>query len=112
MTTVRKGQAPAQLSRASFRKHFQRSYFDPAYDTERVSLARLEQIAWEAYDEGRKAPLTRKAGAQFADPNYELSVEWLETRDRLRKAAAKQKKPAKACGGRFPTGSTGSTGWA
>src|SRR6266404_5632598 len=94
MTKVRKGQAPGNLSRASFQKHFQRSYFDPAFDGERAALARLERIAWDAYVDGRKAPVTRKAGAQFADPSYELSVEWLETRARLRKAAAKQKKHA------------------
>jgi multimeric flavodoxin WrbA len=43
----------------------------------------VEEIAWQAYEEGRKAPVTRKAGPGFADPEYELSVEWLATRDRL-----------------------------
>ena len=94
MTRVRKGQAPGNLSRASFQKHFRRSYFDPAFDGERAALTRLERIAWDAYVDERKAPVTRKAGVQFADPNYELSVEWLETRARLQKAAAKQKKHA------------------
>ncbi len=91
MTQVRKGQWPGQLSRSGFRAHFERSYYDPAFDAERASIKRLEEIAWKAYDEGRKAPLTRKAGAQFTDPTYDLSVEWLETRARLRKAAAIQK---------------------
>jgi len=90
---VRKGQAPKQLSRAAFRERFQHLYYDPAFDAEREAIARLEKIAWDAYDEGRKAPITRKAGARFADPSYELSVEWLETRARLRKAEAKQKEP-------------------
>jgi len=27
----------------------------------------LEEIAWQAYDEGRKAPLTRLAGSGYAD---------------------------------------------
>ena len=35
--------------------------------------------------------MTRKAGAGFADPDYDLSVEWLETRDRVRAAQARQR---------------------
>jgi multimeric flavodoxin WrbA len=83
MTTVRKGQAPAPLARDAFRERFMQVFFDPAYQGESAALARLEEIAWDAYHEGRKAPLTRKAGPGFADPEYELSVEWRETRDKL-----------------------------
>ena len=32
MTTVRKGQAPGPMPRDIFRAHFQRSFFDPAFD--------------------------------------------------------------------------------
>ena len=42
----------------------------------------------------RKAPRTAKAGPGFADPDFELSVEWLETRDKLIAAEKKQKDPA------------------
>ena len=94
MTTVRKGQAPPQLTRDAFRQHFMRSYYDPAFDAERDAIARLEAIAWNAYEEGRKAPLTRKAGAEFADPDYDLSVEWLDARARILDAAGRQKDPA------------------
>jgi multimeric flavodoxin WrbA len=51
-------------------------------------------LAWDAYKEGRKAPITRKAGAEFADPDYDLSTEWLETRARLHAAEAVWKDPA------------------
>jgi multimeric flavodoxin WrbA len=51
----------------------------------------LEAIAWDAYAAERKAPRTVKAGPDFADPNYDLSVEWLETRDAIRAAEARQK---------------------
>ncbi|HEX3486980.1 MAG TPA: flavodoxin family protein, partial [Micropepsaceae bacterium] len=91
MTTVRKGQAPGPMSRAAFHAHFQRSFFDPAFDGERASLSRLEEIAWNAFQEGRKAPRTQKAGPGFADPDYDLSVEWRATRDALRAAEARQK---------------------
>ena len=88
MTTIRKGQAPDMLDRKGFHERFVIRFFDPAFDTERDAIARLEDIAWDAYTEGRKAPQTRKAGVGFADPTYDLSVEWLETRDKLAAAQA------------------------
>jgi multimeric flavodoxin WrbA len=83
MPTIRKGQAPAPLARAAFHERFMQAFFDPAWQAESTALGRMEEIAWNAYHEGRKAPVTRKAGAGFADPEYELSVEWRETRDKL-----------------------------
>ena len=79
------------MSRAAFHAHFQRAFFDPAYDGERDALARIEEIAWQAFAEGRKAPRTEKAGTGFADPDYDLSVEWRATRDALMAAEARQK---------------------
>jgi hypothetical protein len=81
MTTPhsRKGQAPDTLSRDIFGARFSQRFFDPACDAEKEALACIEKIAWEAYDAGRKAPRTVKAGAAFADPNCELSQEWLDT---------------------------------
>ena len=85
-TTVRKGQAPGNLDRAEFGARFRASFVDPAFRAEDDSIARLEGIAWEAYCDGRKAPITRKAGKGFADPQYEVAVEWLDTRQRLKRA--------------------------
>ena len=48
-----------------------------------MKFERLEDIAWQAYVEGRKAPLTRPAGPGYADPAYALSVEWLATRQAI-----------------------------
>ena len=48
-----------------------------------MKLERLEGISWQAYVEGRKAPLTRPAGPGYADPAYALSVEWLATRQAI-----------------------------
>jgi len=92
MTTVRKGQAPGQLDRATFGRRFRESFQDPAFNEAKDAIARLESIAWEAYDAGRKAPRTRKAGPGFADPDYDLSVDWLATRERLQAAAAQQQR--------------------
>ena len=65
---------------------------DPAFKPETEALARLETVAWDAYIEGRKAPVTRKADPGYADPGYDLSVEWLDTKKRLEKAQAHWKK--------------------
>jgi len=89
MTKIRKGQAPAPMTRAEFHERFNVRFYDPAYEAEREAIARLEAIAWEAHQEGRKAPITRPAGRGFADPTYPISVQWLKTRKRL-KAAQKR----------------------
>src|SRR5512133_1010384 len=83
MTSVRKGQAPAPIARAAFHERFMQVFFDPAYRGDSAALARLEEVAWHAYEEGRKAPLTSKPAAGFADPEYELSIDSRATRDRL-----------------------------
>ena len=83
MTTIRKGQAPAPLERKEFKVRFMQAYYDPAYQAESAAIARLEQIAFEAYTQGRKAPITQKAGPGFADPDYDMSVEWRAARDKL-----------------------------
>lgn len=91
--TVRKGQYTGPLARETFRDRFMRRFYDPAYQCEGDALERLEAIAWDAYDQGRKAPFTVKAGPGYADPDYDLSVEWKETRDRLMRAAQVQADP-------------------
>jgi len=89
MTKIRTGQAPAPLTRAQFSERFALRFQDPAYEGEHEAIARLEAIAWLALKDGRKAPFTQPAGRGFADPTYEVSVEWLDTRQRL-KAAQKR----------------------
>ncbi|MES2099121.1 MAG: flavodoxin family protein [Pseudomonadota bacterium] len=86
MTKIRKGQAPAELTRSEFSERFNVRFYDPAYEPERAAIARLEAIAWDAVQHGRKAPITKPAGRGFADPSYEASVQWLDTRQRLKTA--------------------------
>jgi len=88
MSPIRTGQAPDPLTRAAFGERFNGRFVDPAFDTEREAIARLEAIAWEALQDGRKAPLTQPAGREFADPTYPISMEWLQTRQRLKAAQA------------------------
>ncbi len=86
MTKIRTGQAPAPLTREQFGERFRLRFYDPAFAGEQEVIARLEAIAWDALQEGRKAPITRPAGRGFADPAYEVSVQWLDTRKRLKAA--------------------------
>jgi multimeric flavodoxin WrbA len=88
MTEIRKGQAPATLSRSAFHERFIESFMDPAFRAEDEAISRIEAVAWQAYEEGRKAPITQKAGPGYADPDYDMSVEWLETKARIDKAQA------------------------
>ena len=86
MIKVRKGQAPPVLTRAAFHERFMESFVDPAFLSEAEAISRVEAIAWDGYQQGRKSPVTRKAGAGFADPDYDLSVDWLQTKSRIEKA--------------------------
>jgi multimeric flavodoxin WrbA len=90
---IREGQAPAPLGRDEFHLQFMRSFQDPAFGPVQTALAQVEEVAWTNYRDGRKAPATQKAGAGFADPGYDLSVEWTATRDRLLAAEKIQKDP-------------------
>lgn len=94
MTQIRKGQAPPQLSREEFRLRFRNAFYDPQFEGADGQIQQLEAIAWDTYSSSHKAPRTQKAGSEFADPDYELSVEWRATRDRLRALDAKQRDPA------------------
>jgi len=80
---IRTGQAPPRLVRAEFSIRFRAAFIDPAFRAEDQSIAKLEEIAWQAYSEGRKSPFKQKAGAGYADPDYELSAEWIATKQRI-----------------------------
>jgi multimeric flavodoxin WrbA len=94
MATIRTGQADGEPDREQFHERFARRFFDPAFDGERDAIARLEAIAWDALSQSRKAPHTRAAGPGFADPSYQLSIEWLATRERLQAAQQRWQDPA------------------
>ena len=87
---IRKGQAPAPLDRREFGTRFRASFADPAFRVQDQAIASLEDIAWDGYVEGRKAPVTQKAGPGYADPGYDLSTEWVATRQRIEAAQARQ----------------------
>ena len=85
---IRKGMPDPKLERAAFERRFLARFADPAFDPMRLQLERAAGIAWQAYDEGRKAPVTRRAGIGYADPAYALAVDWLEARAAIDAARA------------------------
>jgi len=80
---VRTGQTPTRLARDEFLLRWRQNFYDPAFEAKKEELDAIGEIAWQAYDDSRKSPRTRKAGPGFADPEHELSVEWLNARDQI-----------------------------
>jgi multimeric flavodoxin WrbA len=91
MPEVRKGQGNTQLPREEFEKRLRQRFYDPIFDSVRSEIDRVVEAAWRAYEQGYKSPRYQKAGPEFADPEYELSIEWLEARERIRQAQTEHK---------------------
>jgi multimeric flavodoxin WrbA len=83
---VVKGMPSVQLTRAEFERRFREGFFDPAFEAVEREIAALAEVAWQGYSKYRKSPRTRRAGRGYADPDYQLSVEWLETRRQIHAA--------------------------
>src|SRR5205085_11126427 len=78
---VRKGMPPVKLSRDEFEQRYRRCFADPVFNSLERELDAITAAAWDGYSNSRKSPITRKAGPGFADPNYDLSVDWLAARE-------------------------------
>ncbi len=91
---VRKGQGDVKLTREEFARRMGERFYDPCFDAVRTEIDRVIDVAWQNYDAYHKSPRTRKAGPEFADPDFELPVEWLEARERIRSAANVHNDPA------------------
>ena len=85
-TTPRKGMPDPQLSETEFRKRFRDRFQDPAFEPLAAEVDKITAAAWDAYSHHRKSPHTVKAGREFADPDYDLSVDWLAARAAIRDA--------------------------
>jgi len=83
---VRKGQGNVKLARDEFERRFLERFYDPGFEAVTLEISRLVEVAWEVYDDYHKSPRTRKAGKGFADPDFELPIEWLDTREHIQAA--------------------------
>jgi multimeric flavodoxin WrbA len=85
-TDPRKGMPPRKLNRRTFEQRFKSGFIDPAFTPLQGELQAIADAAWDAYAGSRKAPLTRKAGPGFADPDYDIAVDWLAARAAIEEA--------------------------
>ncbi len=46
-------------------------------------IGALIDAAWDGYDHSRKSPRTQKAGEGYADPDYDLAIDWIRGRDAI-----------------------------
>jgi multimeric flavodoxin WrbA len=83
---IRKGMPPVKLSREEFERRYRSRYVDPVFRPLQRELDAIIAAAWDAYSHSRKAPITRKAGPGFADPEYEIAVDWLAAREAVLEA--------------------------
>ncbi len=84
--TPRKGMPSPRLDEREFRRRFLDQFQDPAFDPLTAELDKMAAAAWDAYAHSRKAPRTHKAGSEFTDPDYDLSVDWLAAREAIARA--------------------------
>jgi multimeric flavodoxin WrbA len=94
MTTVRRLTQYVPLTRAEFRKRFFERFYDPAFDAVQPELEKVFDLAWDGYIKYRKSPRTQAAGPAFSQPDFQLPVEWLQTRMTINDAEQRQKNPA------------------
>ena len=91
MPRVVKEMPSVALGREEFARRFRARFDDPLFETVAAELDAVVDAAWRSYSEHHKAPRTRKAGPEFADPDYDLSLDWLAARDALRVAEMQQR---------------------
>jgi multimeric flavodoxin WrbA len=89
----RTGMPSPRLDRAEFERRYRRHFSDQAFAPLASELDRVVAAAWDAYANSRKSPHTRKAGPGFADPDYDLSVDWLAARAAIEAAQARHDDP-------------------
>src|SRR4030081_1426893 len=78
---VRKGMPPVKLSREEFESRYRSRFVDPAFRPLQRELDAIITAAWDASANPREARVASRAGPGFADPHYEISVDWLAARE-------------------------------
>src|SRR5262245_9418620 len=83
-----------ELSREEFERRYRERFYDPVFEPHEAQLAPLVEQAWRSYIEYHKSPRHRRAGEGFAEPGFELPVEWLATRDAIARAEERRRDPS------------------
>jgi multimeric flavodoxin WrbA len=92
-TEPRKGSPAVELDQATFAARFRSQFQDPAFEPLTEALEAITAAAWDAYRKHRKSPRTLRAGPEFADPDYELAVDWLAARAAVQAAQQRHDDP-------------------
>jgi multimeric flavodoxin WrbA len=87
---VRTGQGHVTLTREEFERRLRERFYDPEFQNVERQSGEVIDVAWQSYIQYRKNPRTRKAGPGFADPDFELPIEWIDTRERIQEAQREQ----------------------
>ncbi|MBE1529553.1 multimeric flavodoxin WrbA [Sphingopyxis sp. OAS728] len=93
----RKGMPDPKLDEPAFKQRYIEQFRDPGFDSLRAEIGKLAAVAWNAYRDERKSPQTVKAGTSFADPDYDLSVDWLAAYDAVASARADYERADGVC---------------
>jgi len=81
--TPRRGMPIPRLTPEQFRARFLEQFRDQAFAPLSAELEKLADAAWLTFRAGRKAAATRKAGPGYADPDYELAIDWLAAHEAI-----------------------------
>src|SRR6476620_8805532 len=92
---VRKGMPSVTLNKAEFAERFKAHFHDRVFDAHRKEIDTILPDAWASYHDEHKSPRTRKAGKSFADPDYDLSIEWIAAQKDI-KAAEREHRDSKS----------------
>ncbi|MEO6221890.1 MAG: NAD(P)H-dependent oxidoreductase [Vicinamibacterales bacterium] len=87
---VRRQSEFVPLTRDEFRARFFARFYDPVFDEVATELEQVFAKAWDSYSVYRKSPRRTLAGPEFAEPDFELPIEWLKTRAEIAKAQQRQ----------------------
>jgi multimeric flavodoxin WrbA len=94
MPQVRSGMPSPELDEQTFKRRFLDQFKDAAFDPLAAELERIAEAAWDGYSHSRKSARTARAGTEFADPTFELSVDWLQAREAIEAAQARHEQAA------------------
>ena len=84
----RKGMPSSEIDEEEFRNRFRSTFADPAFETVRTEIDKVAAVAWDGYTNSRKSPVTQKAGPGYADPDYDLAIDWVKARLAIDQARA------------------------
>lgn len=96
---IRKGMPSVQLDKAEFKRRFRERFYDPDFEPLRAEIDKIAETAWFTYDEYHKSPRVTKAGPEFADPDYDISVEMARCPDEYSDSGATAEKSQVAVAG-------------